>query len=301
MNENLAIMYHYIQIKGKKGIVPLEPEDFMKQLEWVTKNYEVVEPDRLLKGIPGKKPFCILTFDDAIKDQYEVAFNILKQKGLPGYFTVLSSPLTHRVIPVVHLVHAVLSYFSDEEIWNELSKEYVLDHIPSSIGDTYAYENDLFRRYNKYALNFVLSEELSRRYLEKKLSQVFTEIDKFIEQYYISLDEWRKIKEAGMTIGIHAVNHKGFSGDAQCFFDEEIAPCREFIRNEIGIDPKWYTPAYGGGMAYEKMMHDLEPILRREGLLGGFTTQHGLIMQGQSGFWFNRVDCAKLTPINVIS
>ncbi|MFU1796333.1 polysaccharide deacetylase family protein [Paenibacillus azoreducens] len=293
---NVAVMYHYVQKKGLKGIVPLDPDDFKIQIDWLCKHYEIISPDDMETRVGGK-PFCVLTFDDATKDQYEVAFDILKKKGIPAYFTVMSGPLTGHIIPVVHLVHSVLSYYSDQEVWMDINELFELDNIPYIIGDNYAYESDPFRRYNKYALNFVLTEKQSRSYLEQKLLTGFKNIDAFIDQYYITLDEWKKIKEAGMTIGVHAVNHRAFGGNAQSFFDEEIAPCQEYIRKSLAFDPKWYTPAFGGGIAYKEMMDQLEPILRKEGFKGGFTTQHGYINQDKNVFWFQRIDCVNLPPL----
>lgn len=291
--DHLAIMYHYVQPKGMNGIVPLEPSDFEKQIEWVSKNYEIVSPDQM-KQTKGHKPFCVLTFDDATKDQYEIAFDILKRKGIPAYFTVMSGPLSKGSIPVVHLVHSVLSYFSDREIWEELNSIYKFDKIPKLIGSYYSYEADEYRRYNKYAFNFALPNEISRAFLEQKLSSVI-DLEKFVEKYYISLAEWREIIKSGMTIGVHAVDHREFNGDARMFYREEIAPCRNFLKENFGVIPKWYTPAFGGGPAYREMMKLLEPILLSEGFIGGFTTQHGYINQLDQ-FWLNRVDCVKLPP-----
>jgi peptidoglycan/xylan/chitin deacetylase (PgdA/CDA1 family) len=293
---NLAIMYHYVQAKGLKGIVPLEPADFEKQVEWAAKNYDIITPDEM-KSTKGQKPFCILTFDDATKDQYEIAFDILKRKGIPAYFTLLSGPLVQKKVPVVHLVHAVLSFFEDEEIWEGLRENFEVDIIPDIIGEFYSYEKEKFRRFNKYALNFVLSEEESRNFLENKLLTIYNSFDDFIHKYYISVDEWRKIKESGMTIGVHATNHRAYSGDAEIFFKEEIAPCLQFIQSALDYQPKWYTPAFGGGTAYMEMMQQLEPILKSYGFEGGFTTQHGYIDQEESSFWHNRIDCIKLPPI----
>lgn len=288
---HLAVMYHYVQPKGSSGIVPVEPEEFEAQIDRLSKHYEIVSPDMLTKPA-ASKPYCVITFDDATKDQYQHAFRILKRKGVPAYFTLMSGPLSSGKIPIMHLVHSVLSYFSDREIWADLTGIYGLEQLSSIIGSFYSYELDPLRRYNKYALNFMLSEAQSRAYLEYKLSSIM-ELDEFIDEYYISLEEWRDIVDAGMTVGVHAVEHKKFQGEAKEFFEQEIAPCRDYIRNRLGIDPKWYTPAFGGGPAYKEMMRSLQPILMEEGFRGGFTTQPGEI-DSTNQFWFNRIDCMNL-------
>ncbi|WP_126428712.1 polysaccharide deacetylase family protein [Brevibacillus marinus] len=292
MND-LAIMYHYVQPPKWRGIVPLDPKDFERQIEWVTRNYEVVAPDEL--GKPrGQKPFCVLTFDDGTKDQYDVAFQILQKKGIPAYFTVMSGPIANRRVPVFHLIHVVLSFFSDQEIWEELSAKYDLQAVPEQ-SKIYAYEPNLFRRYNKYALNFHLSEQQSREFLEEKALSVFHSFENFIDSYYINEREYIKMRQAGMTLGVHATDHRAFEGKAEDFFQREIQPCREFMREKLGVDAKWYTPAFGGGEQAGRMMEELEGILRSHGFVGAFTTKPGL-NNGLNSFWLHRYDCICLPP-----
>ncbi|MEJ8544091.1 polysaccharide deacetylase family protein [Brevibacillus borstelensis] len=291
--KDIAIMYHYVQTPNLRGIVPLDPKDFELQIEWVTKQYEVVSPDDLTKP-HGQKPYCVLTFDDGTKDQYEVAFEILQKKGLPAYFTVMSGPLEERSVPIFHLIHTVLSYYSDEEIWEELSTRFDVETVPGQ-SNYYSYETYLPRRYNKYALNFHLPEQQSREFLEEKAVSVFHSFENFINSYYINESEFIKMRQAGMTLGVHATHHRPFIGDAQAFYDSEIEPCRQFMREKLGVDAKWYTPAFGGGNQAERMMKELGGILEHHGFVGAFTTKPGL-NNGLDSFWLHRYDCISLPP-----
>lgn len=287
MND-IAVMYHYVRERdGWNGIFPLEPKKFIKQIEMLSKTYEIVSPDALEKK--SNKPKCVLTFDDATKDQFTNAFEILKTKGIPGYFTVMSGPLVEGKIPVFNLVHTVLSLYTDDEIWNDLKNEFELRDI-ENLSTLYSYEKDLLRRYNKYALNFILSEEDSRNFLEKRVLFKYGTIKKFINEFYINKEEFLKMKDAGMTIGVHCVDHRPYNGNAEEFYNCEIKPCAKFIKEELGVVPRWYTPAFGGGEKYKDMIRDLEPLLRENEFTGAFTTIQGL-NSGLSNFWLNRYDC----------
>lgn len=291
--KDIVVMYHYVRERnGWNGIHPLTPDKFEQQIDFLGKYYDFVLPGDLDKV--GVKPKCVLSFDDATKDQYTIAFEILKKKGIPGYFTVMSSPLADNGIPIFHLVHTVLSLYSDEEIWNDLNNEFEFNNIESS-SSYYSYEQDLLRRYNKYAFNFFLTEQQSREFLEKRAIIKYGTKEKFIQEFYISKDEFKTIKNAGMAIGVHCVNHRPYGGNPQKFYDEEIKPCADFIKKEIGVLPQWYTPAFGGGENYKEMIIELEPILKKEGYKGGFTTIEGL-NKGLSSFWLNRYDCNKFPP-----
>lgn len=293
MND-LAIMYHYVRERsGWSGIHPLIPKDFEKQIEEISKYYEIVSPDDL--GKKGGKPKCVISFDDGTKDQYTNAFEVLKKKGIPGYFTVMSGPLVHNEIPIFHLVHKVLSMYSDEEIWNDLNEQFKLIDIESKSA-YYSYETDLFRRYNKYVLNFYLNEQQSRQFLEERVIASFGSKKDFIESFYITKDEFIQIKSSGMSIGVHCVNHRPYNGDPITYFESEIAPCEKFIREELKITPRWYTPAFGGGEKYKEMILELEPILKNNGFVGAFTTIQGF-NDGLSNFWLNRYDCINVPPV----
>lgn len=290
--EDIAVTYHYVNESNWKGIVPLRPNDFEKQLDWITSNYEVVSPEDLRKP-RGMKPFCVLTFDDGTKDQYEIAYQILKKKGIPGYFTVMSGPLENGEIPIIHLVHTVLSYFSDKEILQELFEEFDIPNIEEQSLAYYWYENDKYRRNNKYILNFLLEEHQSRFFLERKLLNKFESFQGFIDLFYINEIEFKKMIQGGMTIGVHGKNHIPFNGNGLEYYNDEIKPCMEYMSTNLGILPKWYTPAFGGGENERFIYKELTNILMQNGFLGGFTTKEGF-NKGLSEFWLKRIDCAKL-------
>lgn len=294
---DVAVMYHYVRPKDWKGIVPLEPEKFEEQIDLLSKSYEIISPEDLHKP-RGLRPRCILTFDDGTKDQYTNAFSIMKKKGVPGYFTVMSGPLKNKVVPIFHLVHIVLSFHSDEEIWNELSSMYDVSSVPD-LSSCYHYEQDMYRRYNKYTLNFLLTAAEARSYLFDKAIKIFGSSDEIIDQYYVNKNEFLEMKSQGMTIGVHGNYHIPYSGDAADFFINEIEPCVEFMRNELSIEPRWYTPAFGGGENQKNMVTDLEPILREHGFQGAFTTTAGK-NNGLSSFWLNRYDCIHVPPFKPI-
>lgn len=286
-------MYHYVREKnGWNGIAPILPKEFEHQIEIIARTYDIVSVDEL--KTPSAKPRCVLTFDDGTKDQYQVAYQILKKKGLPGYFTVMSGPAVTGKMAVFHLVHTVLSLISDLEIWQLLKDTYDTGevHDKSSI---YHYEPDLYRRYNKYVLNFLMSSEESRQFLENILTGLSIDTLELINNFYLSKEEIREMADNGMTIGVHCHQHTPYNGDSFAFFDEEIAPCIRYLKDQAGILPRWYTPSYGGGNNSNIMKEQLEPLLKANGFQGGFTTQPGLNHESDE-FWRKRIDCINLPP-----
>jgi peptidoglycan/xylan/chitin deacetylase (PgdA/CDA1 family) len=65
-----------------------------KQLDWIGRRFDFVDPDGMdawLNGArPGRKPVAIVTFDDGYRDVYENAFPLLKRKGIPAVFFMVT-------------------------------------------------------------------------------------------------------------------------------------------------------------------------------------------------------------------
>lgn len=207
----------------------------------------------------------------------------------------MSGPLENSRVPTFHLVHAVLNYYQEEELWNELRKMYPNVESPMA-HKLYHYESNLQRRYLKYALNFGLEESQGREYLVQKLKNIYGTMDQFIKEMYIQPEEIREMASAGMTIGVHCVNHKPYSWPPHKFFQEEIGPCIAYLEREVGIKAKWYTPAFGGGEKYHQMKQELEDMLIKV-FKGVFTTEAGV--NSEPSFWLKRIDCNRIKLFTV--
>ncbi|MGP0576341.1 polysaccharide deacetylase family protein [Paenibacillus peoriae] len=288
---DFAVMYHYVRERnGWNGIHPLLPHVFAEQIDAILQTHQIVGVEELRK--PSGKPKAIITFDDGTKDQYQYAFDILRKKGVPAYFAVMSGPRTTGTIPLVHLVHTVLSFVPDEQLWNTLSTSHDTNKVPEE-SSIYHYETNLFRRYNKYVLNFMLNEAEARKILESIFKTIFPDPTAFIQNYYLSDSEIMEMDRAGMTIGVHCHNHIPYYDNAEHYYQNEILPCKTYLE-QLGIVSKWYTPPFGGGKLFGKMQQDLTPILMKHGFEGGFSTNSGII-DDSSDFWFPRLDCNKFS------
>lgn len=284
-------MYHYVrEQEGWKGIVPLSPKEFSQQIDDLNKTYDIISVDQIHEK--RSKPWCVLTFDDGTKDQYTHAFDILKSKGVPAYFTIMSGPLVTGKIPMIHLVHTVLSFISDEEIWEMINDKFDTSGVEEA-SLIYFYEQNKLRRYNKYMLNVKLSEAEATDILGAAFHSLFPDRLHFIDNFYISENEIQRMSREGMTIGVHCHDHLQYNGNPQHFYDQEIEPCRKFLKRVLGFEPVWYTPAFGGGVQHEEMQEQLTPILLHNGFKGAFTTKsRGIPLEPE--FWMDRIDGAKI-------
>ena len=83
--------YHYIRTGFKAkypSIFGFTPSQFKMQLENLSKYGEFISQPELLQKIeqPLQKNYILITFDDGLKEQYEIAKPILDEMGIPFIF-----------------------------------------------------------------------------------------------------------------------------------------------------------------------------------------------------------------------
>lgn len=84
----------WMRVFNTHGTPARYAENFGRQLDHVLARYEPVDPYRLeemlAQGPRGGRPLCVFTFDDGLRNHYEVAAVELEQRGLRGIFSVPS-------------------------------------------------------------------------------------------------------------------------------------------------------------------------------------------------------------------
>jgi peptidoglycan/xylan/chitin deacetylase (PgdA/CDA1 family) len=85
-SENVILTYHSISSDGVFDTV--EPKDFIRQLEYLKKNYMIVPLVEMLKcnGRRAKhaKRMVSITFDDGYQDFYQAVYTLLRKDNLPA-------------------------------------------------------------------------------------------------------------------------------------------------------------------------------------------------------------------------
>ena len=92
MKNLTAIVYHYVRpVKNSKypNLKALEKNNFIKQLDYLKKNYSIISHKDLVNYILFKKKIknpCILTFDDGYKDHIKHVLPELKKEVFKAFF-----------------------------------------------------------------------------------------------------------------------------------------------------------------------------------------------------------------------
>lgn len=240
-----AVMYHYV--RGTTERPPdyyyLDVDDFRMQLDFFEENYGFVEYEEFLAALRGPLESppsgIILTFDDGLRDHYEVVLPELRRRDLWGIFYVPTGPYTCGRLLDVHRIHILLGRISGErlfEMTSDVVEEYMIPHSRRE-----AYREQTYNDHDdgqstkqvKRILNYFISDEYQTEVLDR-ISQDADVDSVNVDDYYMSPSELYEMNESGMVLGGHTVTHPVLSKLGKDSQREEITECFDFLDEVIG-------------------------------------------------------------------
>ena len=89
----LVLNYHRIgsgdESPFDRGLWSADAEEFSDQIRFCKSQLEVITPDDIPRVVAnGSGRYALITFDDGYRDNYEIAFPILKAEGVPATFFI---------------------------------------------------------------------------------------------------------------------------------------------------------------------------------------------------------------------
>src|ERR1041385_2743514 len=95
----VVITYHRIRPDGgppisdclDENVFGPDQSNFERQVKWLKRNLTVLSEPELLEVIQNsrvKEPCAVITFDDGYRDNYELAYPVLRAHGAPAIFFV---------------------------------------------------------------------------------------------------------------------------------------------------------------------------------------------------------------------
>tara|TARA_B100001248_G_scaffold250487_1_gene224646 strand:- start:41806 stop:42732 length:927 start_codon:yes stop_codon:yes gene_type:complete len=252
-----AIMYHYVRSFNQKNpnFRFLDFNNFKSQLDFFEQKYGFVKKedweDLVLSKNQNTLPKgVILTFDDAMACHYQFVFPELKKRNLWGIFFVPTAPYTNNLILDVHKIHILLGRYDPMdllEICQSIITEKKFEFEKKEDYEKLTYKNHTHSEVTnhfKRILNYFLTEENKSSVIElisKELNCDFSH-----ENYYVSVDQLKEMKNYDMVIGSHSHTHPLMSKLSKKKQMDELNTSFNFLENEIGISYRTYCHPYGG-------------------------------------------------------
>jgi peptidoglycan/xylan/chitin deacetylase (PgdA/CDA1 family) len=208
----LVVNHHYVAERvadAPRAIFPVTVAELTERLEVLGRAFEFVSRDEVLAAVSGERGLpersCLVTFDDGLRSQFELALPELDRLGVPALFFVPGRPLAEGRALYVHKVHHLRERLGDEELLpllpgvDGVSTELALEH--------YAYDAPHAARV-KYLLNVALPLDEREALIGAAFARAFPDEGVFCRQLYMSDEQVRALEHERGAVGAHGYAHE---------------------------------------------------------------------------------------------
>lgn len=249
---HLIATYHYVRPENSDGVTGLTPEAFETQIRALDRRYTIVPVDAFVARAEHESGLALITFDDAVRDQYEFAAPILESLGLPAVFFAPMRPFdpdlagrpAERWI-TQHLVHALAEHLG----WTAL--EAAFDIALAARGETvqidadhmnrlYHYEVPAKRRL-KYIAGFVLDPVTTGEIL----TRINTDVGLAADRWFMTAQELADLARRGFDIGGHGYDHRPYSTMSPAEQEADLRRARDVLDRLVGPAPRALAYPFG--------------------------------------------------------
>ncbi len=215
----IAFNYHYIRENFDEpfpSIFGVTPKEFEQELDQIGKSAVFLSQQDIIDIIDNKKDLpnraAVITFDDGFKEQFELAYPILKRKGIPAIFFVTTKPIECDYVTETHKIHLYRAHTSSDklikikqEIMEKNSIEFELPSYEEA-KNVYQYdEKDAAQL--KFFLNHKLTEQHKQIVINKTFSLLEFDERQISNQLYMTKEMLKVLADDGM-LGTHGHTHK---------------------------------------------------------------------------------------------
>ena len=186
--------------------------EFEKDIDYLAMHYQPVGADALPDILAGKyqgKKIMLLTFDDGLRQMYDVVAPILLKKGIPAIFFLNSDFIDNKALMFRYKASLIKSIGKDTALMFES-------------------RND---------------NELEKEISQSSTAEIKQEIDTFLKEYkpYMSSEQIRSLTGQGFSIGSHSCSHPYYE---DLTLDQQLSQtfdCLDILQKNFGIKEKLFA------------------------------------------------------------
>lgn len=280
-----VVMYHYVRDLVNSRFPSLKGLDFslfVKQIEYLKKNYSFIRMEDLVEWIYNQKPLpanaVLLTFDDAYIDHYLNVFPLLDSLKIQGSFFAPVKAITEHQVLDVNKVHFILASTNEKQIINEIKKNFSDIKNEPNILEFYEYYETLAKpsRFDSKDVIFIkrlLQQALPESQRKRLVNILF---NKFVgvkesalsRELYMNEHHLKAMLRHGMHIGGHGYDHFWMEKINLVEQNKEVTITLNFL-DSLGVNKDYYSYCYPYGSYNEETIN----ILKSNGFKCSFTTE----------------------------
>lgn len=290
--------YHYIRENFNNSypsIFGVTPDLFENQLILLQKEGIFIHPSDLIRDsdeiLKSEQNFILITLDDGLKEQFELAMPILNKLEIPAIFFINSINHIEKKVSLVHQIHLVRSVVPSEELYENLNS-----HTNRKLSKLEIQQAHQFYRFDnpksaelKYFLNVLLDFATQEKFIKSIFTKYFIE-NEVLENLYMNTNEIKQLIQRGY-IGSHTHTHLplGIFGEQTIFYELETS--KKYLENLGGVSIDCVAYPYG---TKEAATAEVGKLAKQVGYKLGFTTKPEVNTLSSNLLLLNRFDCNDL-------
>jgi len=278
----LAVNFHYVaedERPDARGVFATPVARLTAQVETLARTFELVSRDELVGAVVGENTLpdraCLLTFDDGLRSQFELALPALERIGAPALFLVPGRPLAEGTTLFVHKTHAVRERLTEEAFARRVEQLVpafagLLAEVPSEDAATaYRYDESEVARL-KYALNNLLPDEARERVVDTLFAELFQDDSAFARELYMTREQVRELELRHHAVGAHSYAHRPLALLGQAGAAGDLRRNADVLEDVTGVRPLALSYPHGSPAAVSRAV---VVGAREAGFVAGFTME----------------------------
>jgi peptidoglycan/xylan/chitin deacetylase (PgdA/CDA1 family) len=300
----IAVNFHYIRHDFDapyEGIYGVTPQQFENQLNRLSKLGQFVSSEgienAILNGNYLPEKGILVTFDDGLKEQFEIALPVLDKMGIPALFYLNTSNLESQTIASVHKIHLLLANMPYHEYSSEitLAAAQLFDKTSAIVNKDLAiqhyYYDDPERAILKYFLNFCFNILEQNCIIDLLFEKIFPGLEKILSaELYMNQEQVKQLAKR-RYLGSHAHSHIPLGLYEDRTIQNDIKRSQEIIKNITGMDAVSISYPYG---SKESSGLNVQKIAKENGFVFGFTMERAGNSDFAQPLGLARFDCNDL-------
>lgn len=264
----LAVSYHYISTEPKRSaraIFPAPLAAFEAQIEALARSFEFVSRRDLVAAVSRESSLpargCLITFDDGLRSQFELALPVLERLGVPAIFFVSGLPLAERRPVHVHRIHALREKLRDEDLLEHLlARRPALDRELETISDEtacamYRYDVPSAARV-KYLLNMRLDPPSGEQLIAEIFADQIGPDEPFCRDLYAGPDQVSDLERKHGAVGAHGYTHRPLALMDRAELSSDLQRGAAALAAVTGHTPEVISYPYGSADAVTTAVAD---------------------------------------------
>ncbi len=248
-----------------------DEQTFDAQLETLAREAEVVRPEDVAELPSDRRPGrrVMVTFDDGYRDNYELAYPLLRRHGLSATFFVTSGFLDLGGVPwwdeLAWMVRNARSETLPSGRWSSVPLALGPEEEGTVAAIVEAYKSLDSSQTEEYLEQVAAATGAGRCDAEQA------------KALWMTWEMVREMRAAGMSVGGHTVTHPILARISPAEQEREIAGCRARLREELDVAMDWFAYPVGSRDAFTERTKE---ILREHDVRLAFSFYGGYARAG---------------------